>query len=488
MELLEDAAAYSGVLGLSSLACAFTGANRVNGEAVAPMAPGEAESQNQGRVALNPDRIAHVVIVGAGFGGLSAARALGRARVTVTVIDRRNHHLFQPLLYQVATAGLSPANIAYPIRSVLGGRNTQVLLDEVTSIDLGARKVVTTHGTIDYDFLVLAPGADTSYFGHDEWAPDAPGLKSLEDALEIRRRILFAFELAERETEPHARHALLTFVVIGGGPTGVEMAGAIAEISRKVIVSDFHRIDPREARIVLVEAGPRILPAFDERLAAKAQRELERCGVEVMLNAPVQTVERGVVRTARGDIEARTIIWAAGVKASGLARLLGVELDRAGRVKVEPDLSVPGHPEVFVVGDLAAFVDESGVALPGLAPVAIQEGRHAARNIVRTLEGKSRMPFHYVDKGSMATVGRAFAVAQIAGLKLSGFIAWVVWSLVHIAYLIGFRNRVMVMFEWAWAYLTYQRGARLITGSLHDLLAEPKTRNPPEAAAGQARR
>ena len=449
------------------------------------MPDGQAESQGPDPGIANPERIPRVVIVGAGFGGLSAARALKRARASVTVIDRRNHHLFQPLLYQVATAGLSPANIAYPIRSVLGGRNVQVLLDEVTSLDLEAREVATTHGPISYDFLILAPGADTSYFGHDEWAPNAPGLKSLDDALEIRRRILFAFELAERETEPQARHALLTFVVIGGGPTGVEMAGAISEISRKVIVSDFHRIDPREARIVLIEAGPRILPAFDESLADKARHELERFGVEVMVNTPVQAVEPGMVRTAGGTIEARTVVWAAGIRASGLARLLGVELDRAGRVKVEPDLSVPGHPELFVVGDLAACMDEKGVALPGLAPVAIQEGRHAARNIERTLEGKARIPFHYVDKGTMATVGRAFAVAEIAGFKLSGFIAWVVWSLVHIAYLIGFRNRMIVMFEWAWAYLTYQRGARLITGSLHDLLAAPESRESAEPAPGQ---
>lgn len=429
--------------------------------------PMEAEIHPQGR------SLPRVVIVGAGFGGLCAARTLERARASVTVIDRRNHHLFQPLLYEVATAGLSPADIAYPIRSILTGRrNVRVLLDEVTSVDLDSREVMTRHGPISYDFLILAPGADTSYFGHDEWLAHAPGLKSLEDALEVRRRILVSFERAERETEPHARHALLTFVVVGGGPTGVEMAGAIAEISRKVMVDDFSHIDPREARIVLIEAGPRILPTFDERLSAKAHRELERSGVEVIVGTPVQSVERECVRTSRETIETRTIIWAAGVRVSELAGKLNAETDRAGRVRVQPDLSLPCHPRVFVIGDIAACPDEQGNFLPGLAPVAIQEGYHAASNVIRALEGKSYLSFHYQDKGTMAAVRRAFAVAQIGGLRLSGFVAWMVWALVHIAFLIGFRNRTVVMFEWAWAYLSYQRGARLITGNPQEIAPE----------------
>lgn len=421
----------------------------------------------QGRLRTASRATPQVVIVGAGFGGLNAAWALRRAPLEVLLIDRRNHHLFQPLLYQVATAGLSPANIAYPIRSILRGcRNTQVLLDEVLSIDLARREVITAQGRVPYDFLMVAAGAATSYFGHDEWAQYAPGLKSLEDALEVRRRILLAFELAEREADPSARGALLTFVVIGGGPTGVELAGAIAEISRRVIVSDFRRIDPREARVLLVEAGPRILPTFDEKLAAKARAALEHRGVEVLTGSAVKAVGEGRVRFAGRDVAAHTIIWGAGVAASPLARSLGVALDRAGRIKVLSDLTVPGHPEAFVIGDLAACVDASGKTMPGLAPVAIQQGRAVAANIRRILAGKPREPFRYVDKGALATVGRAFAIAQFGRLRLSGFVAWMLWSLVHIAYLIGFRNRAVVMFEWAWAYFTHQRGARLIIGTV----------------------
>ena len=413
----------------------------------------------------------HVVIVGAGFGGLNAAWALRRSPLRVTVIDRRNHHLFQPLLYQVATAGLSPANIAYPIRSIFRRhRNVHVLLDEVIAVDLNAKTVTTTQGDVAYDFLVVAAGASNSYFGHDEWSAHAPGLKSLEDALAIRRRILLAFELAEREADEAARRELLTFVIIGGGPTGVELAGAIAEISRQVIVSDFRRVDPREARIVLVEAGPRILPTFDESLSARAVRALEARGVEILAGKPVRAVESESVRFDGSDLSAHTIIWAAGVAASRLARTLGIELDRAGRVKVQTDLTVPGHREVFVIGDVAACVDASGKPMPGLAPVAIQEGRAAAANILRALAGKPYQPFRYVDKGALATVGRAFAIAQIGALKLSGLFAWIVWSLVHIMYLVGFRNRLIVMFEWAWAYATFQRGARLITGDVEDLM------------------
>lgn len=417
--------------------------------------------------------VPHVVIVGAGFGGLVAARRLRHAKVRVTIIDRRNHHLFQPLLYEVATAGLSPADIACPIRAIVGHNlNTEVLLAEVTAIDLGTRSVTTTHGIMPYDFLILAAGADNSYFGHEQWERHAPGLKSLEEALEIRRRILLAFELAEHTHDEEERRALLTFVVIGAGPTGVELAGAIAEISRHVIVSDFRRINPREARIVLVEAGPRILPSFEAKLAAKAEQALKGRGVEVMVRSPVEAIDAGLVRTQMGDIHTRTVMWAAGVVASPLAKSLGVELERGGRVKVAPDLTIPGHPEAFVIGDLAWCSDDRGEPLPGLAPVAIQQGRHAARNINNVLEGRSRETFHYLDKGSMATVGRAFAIVQFGRFRLSGFPAWLAWTFVHIAYLIGFRNRAVVMFEWAWAYFTYQRGARLITGRLTDILRQ----------------
>jgi NADH dehydrogenase len=419
----------------------------------------------------------HVVIVGAGFAGLNAAWTLRRAKANVTIIDRRNYHLFQPLLYQVATAGLSPANIAYPIRSIVRrNNNTNVLLDEVREIDIAARRVTTTQGPIDYDFLIVAAGAGNSYFGHDEWAPFAPGLKSLDDALDIRRRILLAFELAEREHDEAARRVLLTFVVVGGGPTGVELAGAIAEISRQVIVSDFRRIDPREAKIILVEAGPRILPTFDPGLAAKAEKALEARGVEVMAGTPAKSITADSIRFDHTEIAARTIIWAAGVAASSLAKSIGTDLDRAGRVKVKTDLTIEGHPEVFVIGDLAACIDANGKSMPGLAPVAIQQGRSAAGNIKRAIAGKPYREFSYVDKGVLATVGRAFAIAQIGRLKLSGLFAWLMWSFVHVAYLIGFRNRAVVMFEWAWAYATYQRGARLITGDIEALM-EPKNPN-----------
>ncbi len=414
-----------------------------------------------------------VVIVGAGFGGLKAAWSLKDANVQVTLIDRRNHHLFQPLLYQVATAGLSPANIAYPIRAIVRKNlNTRVLLEEARSIDLSRRCVTTGQGDIKYDFLILAAGADNSYFGHNEWARYAPGLKSLEEAIGIRERILLSFEMAERETDEAARRRLLTFVVVGGGPTGVELAGAIAEISRQVIVSDFRRIDPREARIVLLEAGPRILPTFDEKLAAKAAEALKRRGVEVHTSSPAKAIGHDQIRLDQSEIHAHTIIWAAGVAASPLAKTMGVELDRGGRVKVRSDLTIEGHPEVFVIGDLAACVDAEGRPLPGLAPVAIQQGRWAARNIIGALAGESYQPFKYLDKGALATVGRAFAILQIGKFKLSGFFAWLIWSVVHVAYLIGFRNRVIVMFDWAWAYLTYQRGGRLITGDVDELMSK----------------
>ena len=421
--------------------------------------------------------IPHVVIVGAGFGGLYAARALKRADVRVTVIDRRNHHLFQPLLYQVATAGLSPGDIAYPIRAVLRRqKNARVLLEEAVGVDVAARKVVLKTGEIPYDYLILATGAQHSYFGHDDWEPWAPGLKSLEDALEIRRRILLAFERAEREADESRRKALLTFVIVGGGPTGVELAGAIAEISRHVMAQDFRVIDPRQARIVLVEAGPRILPAYPESLSAKAQASLEKMGVEVLTKSLVTSVRPDAVSIGDRRIPTTTTVWAAGVQASPLARSLGVPLDRAGRVLVQPDLTVPGHPEVFVIGDLATFLHQGGKLLPGVAPVAIQQGRHAARNIVRACQGKALEPFHYIDKGSLATIGRAAAVADFGRIKLSGFFAWLAWLLVHIFFLIGFRNRFVVMIDWAWAYFCYHRAARLITGDIDKYDMPPEKR------------
>ncbi len=408
-----------------------------------------------------------VVIVGAGFGGLAAARALADAPVQLTVVDRRNHHLFQPLLYQVATAALSPGDIAYPIRSVLRHQaNASVILADVVGIDVARREVRLADGSLPYDFLIVAAGAGHAYFGHDAWEKDAPGLKTLEDALEIRRRILLAFETAERESDPAVRRDLLTFVIVGGGPTGVELAGAIAEISRHVIVSDFRSIDPREARIVLVEAGPRLLPAMLPASSETAAATLARLGVEVRVGTPVTDVDARGVSVGGERLGARTVVWAAGVAASPLARSLGVPLDRAGRVPVESDLSIPGHPEVFVIGDLSVYTHQTGRPLPGLSPVAMQQGRAAARSIRATLAGRPRHRFHYVDKGTMAVIGRSEAVAEIAGLRFSGLVAWLLWCFVHIFYLIGFRNRAIVMMEWAWAYLTYQRGARLITGAV----------------------
>jgi NADH dehydrogenase len=420
-------------------------------------------------------RTPRVVIIGAGFGGLYAARALRHAPVEITLVDRRNHHLFQPLLYQVATAGLSPGDIAYPIRAVLSRqKNTRVLLAEAQAVDLEARKVILNDGSLDYDYLIVAAGSADSYFGHGDWERFAPGLKSLEDALEIRRRILYAFERAERETDEARRRALLTFVVVGGGPTGVEMAGAIAEIARQVMVRDFRAIDPREARVILVEAGARVLAAYPEDLSAKAEASLKRLGVEVWLNSPVTNIERGRVVAGDHEVSAATTIWAAGVKASPLAQSLGTKLDKSGRAVVEPDLSLPGHPETFVIGDLACFLHQTGKPLPGVAPAAIQEGRHAARNILHDLRGRPRTPFHYLDKGTLATIGRAAAVANFRVIKISGFFAWLAYLFVHLFFLIGFRNRFVVMFEWAWAYFTFQRSARLITGDI-DKVTIPRT-------------
>jgi NADH:ubiquinone reductase (H+-translocating) len=416
----------------------------------------------------------HVVIVGGGFGGLSAARSLRRAPVRVTLVDRRNHHLFQPLLYQVATAALSPADIAAPIRHVLRRQqNASVLLGTVTDVEPGARQVVLANDRrLDYDYLVLAAGAVDQYFGHDSWADPAPGLKGLEDAVEIRRRFLLAFEAAEQETDPARCRALLTFVVVGGGPTGVEMAGAFAEVARRTLTGgDFRRIDPATARVLLLEGGPRLLAAYPLALSERARRMLEKLGVEVCLNAIVTDIAPDAVQVGDERIATRNVVWSAGVSASPLGSRLGGATDRAGRVQVEPDLSVPGHPEIFVIGDLAAFPHQTGSPLPGIAPVAIQQGKAAAANIRRSVAGEERRPFRYRDRGTLATVGRGAAVGQIARRSVHGFVAWLVWLFVHLMYLVGFRNRVAVLLDWAWAYLTWQRGARLITGELGPELA-----------------
>ena len=404
------------------------------------------------------------MIVGGGFGGLTAARALRNAPVAVTLVDRRNHHLFQPLLYQVATAALSPADIASPIRWILRHqRNAEVLLGDVVGVDTGLRIVQLADGEIPYDFLIVAAGATHAYFGHDEWRKLAPGLKTLEDALEIRRRVLLAFERAERQPDPVRRKALLTFVLVGGGPTGVELAGALAEISRQSLARDFRHFDPGSAKVILIEAGPALLAAFPESLRAAARHDLERLGVEVRTGAAVTRVEPGRVTVGNDTIAAETILWAAGVAASPLGARLGVPLDRAGRVLIEPDLTIPGHPEVFVIGDLASMKNKDGRPLPGVAQVAIQMGRHAARNIVRTIESQPHSAFEYHDLGNMATIGRASAVADLGRVQLKGYVAWLAWIFVHIVALIGFRNRLVVMIEWAWAYVSYQRSVRLIT-------------------------
>jgi NADH:quinone reductase (non-electrogenic) len=415
--------------------------------------------------------IPHVVIIGGGFGGLRAARDLRRAPVRVTLIDRRNHHLFQPLLYEVATANLNPSDIATPLRKILRRqRNCTVLLGDVMAIDPDARLVILADETIPYDYLIVATGATHSYFGHDEWEALAPGLKSIEDALEIRRRVLLAFEAAEREDDPALRDEWLTFVIVGGGPTGVELAGTLAEISGRTLTrGDFRRCDPAAARLILLEGLPRILPTYDPVLSAKATRRLLERGVEVRTKALVTGVAPGRVLVGDEAIHTRTILWSAGVRASPLARSLAVPLDRAGRVRVRPPLTIADHDEVFVIGDLAAAVSDDGRPVPGVAPAAIQMGRHAARTIRRALDGKPPEPFHYADKGRLATIGRSAAVAQIGRLKVDGLVAWLLWLFVHILFLIGFRNRVAVLTEWAIAYFTSDRGARLITNEPHPL-------------------
>lgn len=406
----------------------------------------------------------HVVIVGGGFAGLNAAKGLKDAPVRITLVDRRNHHLFQPLLYQVATAVLSPADIASPIRGILRPqKNVRVLLAEATSIDVERTTLVLDQGELTYDYLILAAGASHAYFGRDEWAPLAPGLKTLEDALDIRRRVLSSFELAEKSSDPTERDALMTFVVVGGGPTGVELAGALAEISRYSLARDFDNIDPTKARIYLLEGAARLLLAFHEKLAARSQTDLERMGVTVKLNCLVTDIDESGVMAGGERIPANTVLWAAGVQASPLAKSLGVELDRAGRVLIQPDLTVPGRPEIIVIGDLAAGKDARGKPLPGTAPVAIQEGQWAAANIARMIEGGASTPFQYKDRGNMATIGRNKAVAEIRGLRLTGFLAWSAWAFIHVFNLIGFRNRLNVSLHWIWSYLTYSRGARLIT-------------------------
>ena len=411
-----------------------------------------------------PTVIPHVVIVGAGFGGLQAARALRDAPVRVTVIDRNNHHLFQPLLYQVATAGISPADICAPIRSILRKqKNADVVLGEVTGVDVEAKLVLMHDQSIPYDYLILATGARDSYFGHNDWAQFAPGLKSIVQATAIRRAVLLAYEKAERETDPEKRQALLTFVLVGAGPTGVEMAGSIGGLAHKTLVSDFRSIDPGQTRIVLVEALPRILAAFPEPLARKAHKALTRLGIEVRTNAPVEAIDSEGVVIAGERLAARTVIWTAGVAASPAGEWLGAETDRAGRVKVGSDVTVPGHPDIFVIGDTANFM-EDGKPLPGVAQVAIQQGRYAASVIADRVAGRAQtQPFHYVDKGSMATVGRFYGIVSVGKFQTAGVVGWFLWLVLHLMFLIGFRNRLVVLFQWLVYFTTFQRGARLIT-------------------------
>jgi NADH dehydrogenase len=419
---------------------------------------------------MNGKAATRVVIVGAGFGGLNAARGLASAPVQITVIDRKNHHTFQPLLYQVATAGLSPGEIAAPIRSILSRhKNVEVLMAEVTGFDLERRLVETPELQIPYDHLIVGAGSSHAYFGHDDWEVLAPGLKTIEDALEIRRRVLLAFELAERQAAAGRASEPVNFVVVGAGPTGVELAGTLAEISHHALAHEFRSIDPKRTHILLVEGGPRVLPAYAEDLSRSAQEQLQRLGVEVRTSAMVTKVEPGAIHIGETHMQATVILWAAGVAASPLGVKLGAPLDRAGRVLVQPDLSLPGRPEIFVIGDLAALKDEHGTMLPGVAPVAIQQGRFVAQLIRTEIESRPdtnpRAAFHYWNKGSLATIGRAAAVAEFGKIHVSGFVAWLAWLFVHILFLIGFRNRLLVFIQWAWSYVTYERGARLITGS-----------------------
>lgn len=419
-----------------------------------------------------------VVIIGGAFAGLEAAKALGRAPVEVTLIDRQNHHCFQPLLYQVATAALNPADVAWPIRGILSRqKNTRVLMAQVNAIDADQRLVHTTGGDFAYDQLVVATGATHAYFGHEEWAPHAPGLKRIEDATEIRRRILIAFERAELASEPAEREALTTFVVVGGGPTGVEMAGAIADVAREALPPDFRTIDPRQARVLLVEAGPRLLAAFPEPLSAYARRTLERRGVEVITGTPVTAIGRGHAIVGERRIDAGAIVWAAGVAASAAADWLGAERDRAGRVKVAPNLTLPGRPEIFVIGDTASAAMPDGRPVPGLAPAAKQMGRYVGELIAARARGRPLPgPFQYRHQGDLATIGRRAAVVKLDRLTLTGFTAWLFWSVAHVYFLIGLRSRIAVAFSWVWEYATFGRRARLIT--------EPANAGPADAQPG----
>lgn len=420
---------------------------------------------------MTNSNIPHVVIIGGGFGGLEAARAFSDAPVRVTLVDRTNHHLFQPLLYQVAIAGLAPGDIAAPIRAILRHqKNVTVLLAEATGADFANRVVQLADGTLSYDYLILATGGRTSYFGHDDWEKFAPGLKDLDDAVEIRRRVLLAFEAAEKETDAERRQELLTFVIVGGGPTGVELAGAIAELAHCVLARDFRNINPREARIILLEGGPRILPSFSPDLSDSALKQLRDLGVNVRTNTIVTNIDESGAYLGDQKINAATVIWGAGVQATAFASKLGVPHDRGGRVVLEPDLTIPGHKNVFAIGDMASYTHQTGKPLPGVSPVAMQMGRCAARNILHAMKGEPYEKFEYVDKGNMATIGRNAAIAEIGKMHLTGFVAWLAWLFVHLMFLVGFRNRVAALFNWAWSYFTYQRGSRLITGRRLSLL------------------
>jgi NADH:ubiquinone reductase (H+-translocating) len=433
------------------------------------------------------ERPPHIVLVGAGFGGLAAARALRRAAVRITILDRSNHHLFQPLLYQVATAALSPADIAAPIRRIFRHQaNVTVMLADAIAINVTDKRVALLDGSVDYDILILATGATHAYFGHDDWAEHAPGLKSLQDALRIRQRVLMAFEVAERETDDSRRRAWMTFVIVGAGPTGVELAGTLAEVTRQTLARDFRHIKTASARVILVEASPRVLGAYTEDLSEAARQQLEKLGVTVWTGVQATGIDVEGIWIGRERIHAHTVIWAAGVAASPLARTLGVPLDRDGRVMVEPELTIPGHNDVYVIGDLA-HVEHDGALVPGVAPAAMQEGWHAAQNIMRTLRNQPRLPFRYVDKGMLATIGRGAAVAKIGRIKATGYLAWLVWLFVHILFLIGFRNRLLVMIQWAWLYVTFDRGARLITEPLKGpLVKSPVDLTIPVATSGDS--
>ncbi|MCW0465586.1 NAD(P)/FAD-dependent oxidoreductase [Xanthomonas sacchari] len=428
---------------------------------------------------MNDTPVPHLIVVGGGFAGLWATRALARTPLRITLIDRRNHHLFQPLLYQVATAGLSAPDIAAPLRQILRHQdNVEVRLGEVVDIDKQARQVRLADGqTLAYDYLLVATGATHAYFGHDDWAAHAPGLKTLDDALQLRRHLLLAFERAEAETDPAARAAWLSFAIVGGGPTGVELAGTLAEIARHTLKHEFRRIDPAEARVRLIEAGPRVLSSFPEHLSAKAQKQLEKLGVDVLTGVPVADIDASGYRLGSTFVPARTVVWAAGVAASPLAKTLQTPLDRSGRVQVQPDLSVPGHPELFVAGDLAALQQADGRPVPGVAPAAKQMGRHVADTLRRRLRGDTAsVPFRYADYGNLATIGRMAAIVHLGRLQLSGVLAWWFWLAAHVFFLIGFRNRVVVLLNWAWAYWSYQRAARIILGdppAAEDTQAQP---------------